>query len=401
MTQSLPAITELPRTRPAGCPFDPPEKLAELRTEQPLIRLHYPDGHVGWLATSHTLVRAVLADPRFSSRAELSHTPVPGPVAMVSYPPAPPGMFLDMDAPEHTRYRSLLTGKFTVRRMRRLTEHVEEITAAQLEFMAQQGPPVDLVQVYAQPIPALLICEMLGVPYEQREPFRHVMVTTNDPAATPEEMGHALAEVAGILQELVRAKHTKPTDDLLSDLTTTELTDEELINVATLLLGAGLETTASMLALGTYALLTHPEQLDAWRADPDLTERAVEELLRYLTITPTMARTALEDVELGGQLVRAGHSVTLSMDAANRDPEKFADPDALDLTRHSRGHLSFGHGIHQCLGQQLARVELHVAFPALFRRFPTLRLAVPPEEVKLVDSLISGVQRLPVTWDGA
>lgn len=200
--------------------------------------------------------------------------------------------------------------------------------------------------------------------------------------------------------KLVLAKRAKPTDDLLSGLTTSGLTDEELTNIGFTLLGAGHETTANMLSLGAFALLRHPDQLAVLRADPGGIDQAVEELLRYLSIIPCTVRVALEDVELGGQTIKAGQTVTLSVPAANRDPQRFADPDSLDLRRSASGHVAFGHGIHQCIGQQLARVEMRVGYAALFERFPTLRLAVAPEEVPLRDDmLIYGVHSLPVTWD--
>ncbi|CAM5596373.1 Cytochrome P450 OS=Streptomyces rimosus subsp. rimosus (strain ATCC / DSM 40260 / JCM 4667 /NRRL 2234) OX=1265868 GN=SRIM_024830 PE=3 SV=1 [Streptomyces rimosus subsp. rimosus] len=199
--------------------------------------------------------------------------------------------------------------------------------------------------------------------------------------------------------ELVAAKRAEPTDDLLSDLTTSDLTEEELIGVGGVLLAAGLDTTANMLGLGTFALLSNPDQLDALRADPGLAGQTVEELLRYLSVADPIPRAALEDVEIEGRLVRAGETVTVSVQAANRDPLKFPDPDRFDIHRKATGHVSFGHGPHQCLGQQLARVEMTVAFPALFARFPTLRLAVPPQEVPLRDRAnIYGVISLPVTW---
>ncbi|AIJ22000.1 cytochrome P450 [Amycolatopsis methanolica 239] len=198
----------------------------------------------------------------------------------------------------------------------------------------------------------------------------------------------------------MRAKRAEPTDDVLGNRTTSDLTDEELSGIGTFLLGAGLDTTANMIALGAFALLRDPDQLAALRDDPALADSAVEELLRYLTIADTGVRAALEDVELDGQVIQAGESVTITANAANRDPERFPDPDTLDLRRHAAGHLAFGHGIHQCLGQQLARVEMRVAIPALFARFPTLRLAVPADEVPLRhDMSIYGVHRLPVTWD--
>ena len=389
----------LPTTRPSGCPFDPPAELAGLREEQALRPMLFPDGHVGWLATDHAVSRAVLADLRFSSRPELMHSPVPRLVFDGPLPPVPPGMFVSVDPPEHTRYRSLLTGKFTVRRMRQLTARVEEITAEHLDAMERQGPQADLVAAFAQPIPALMICELLGAPYADRDFFLQHTATFNDHTVTADEQMASMAALGEFLHELVLAKRAAPTDDLLSDLTTSDLTDEELTNVAFLLLGAGLDTTANMIALGTFALLNNPDQLAALRGDPDMADRAVEELLRYLSIVHTMARTALEDVELDGQLIKAGQTVTLSIEAGNRDPDKFTDPDALDLSRHATGHLAFGHGVHQCLGQQLARVEMRVAFPALFARFPTLRLAVAPEDVPLrTDVDILGVHRLPVTW---
>ena len=389
----------LPMTRPPGCPFDPPAELAKLREQQPLSRMVYPDGHLGWLATGHSTVRAILADPRFSSRYELMHFPFPG-SQITEIPPAPIGDLTGVDPPEHTRYRQLLTGKFTVRRMRQLTARVEQFTAAHLDAMERQGPPADLVEAYAYPVPALMICELLGVPQPDRELFQHQATELTSVDATVEDQIAAMTALQEFVAGLVPAKRADPTDDLLSDLTTTGLTDDELAGIGSFLLAAGLDTTANMIGLGTFALLSRPEQAAALRDDPGLAGQTVEELLRYLSIAHSGIRSALEDVELDGQLIKAGESVTISVEAANRDPEKFADPDTLDLHRKATGHLAFGHGIHQCLGQQLARVEMQVALPALFTRFPALRLAVPPEEVPLRTNMnIAGVHRLPVTWD--
>ncbi|KIZ14596.1 cytochrome P450 [Streptomyces natalensis ATCC 27448] len=389
----------LPTTRPTGCPFDPPAELAQLREEQPLRRMQYPDGHLGWLATGHSVVRSILADSRFSSRYELMHLPLPG--GPGELPPAPPGDMSGLDAPEHTRYRRLLMGKFTVRRMRELTARVEEITAEHLDAMERRGGPVDLVTAFAQPVPALMICELLGVPAADRDIFQRHTAAVTDQSTTLEDQMAAYTAIQEIIHGLVLAKRARPTDDLLSDLAQDGgLTDEELAGVGAFLLGAGLDTTANMLALGTFALLSNPDQLAALRSDSGLADQTVEELMRYLTIADTGIRAALEDVELEGQLIKAGETVTVSIQAANRDPKRFPEPDALDVHRKATGHLSFGHGAHQCLGQQLARVEMRVAFPALLTRFPTLRLAVAPEDVPLrTRSNIYGVHRLPVTWD--
>nr|WP_246106844.1 cytochrome P450 [Pseudonocardia kunmingensis] len=391
----------MPAARQAGCPFDPPAELLDAREHGPLSRYPFPDGHQGWLVTGYDLVRAVLSDPRFSSRKEfMLHHP------LIDYtgaevPPAPPGEFLLMDEPQHSRYRKPLVGRFTVRRMRQLTERVEQITTEHLDAMEEAGPPADLVTAYATPIPAIMICELLGVPYADRDAFQEQVGSFMSGETSDEDLIAAYTAVQQYLAELVAAKRAHPTDDVLSDLTDSDLTDEELRGMSLILLAAGLDTTANMLALGTFALLRNPAQLAALRGDPALADGAVEELLRYLSVAKTFLRVALEDVELGGQTITAGTAVILSLNTANRDPERFSDPHVLDLARRDGGHLAFGHGIHQCLGQQLARVEMRVAFPALVNRFPTLRLAVPADEVALRPETadIVGVKSLPVTWD--
>ncbi|WP_405641259.1 cytochrome P450 [Streptomyces uncialis] len=395
-TDDLPT---LPTDRHTGCPFDPPEGLTAL-SDEPMRRMRYADGHVGRLVTGHAAARAILADPRFSSRYELLHLPEPMEGMPGQIPPAPIGDIIGLDAPEHTRYRRLLTGRFTVRRMRQLTERVERFTKECLDAMEEAGPTADLVEAFAQPVPALVICELLGVPYSDRERFQSQVATLFDQTADAGAKGDAHTALLQYLGELVLAKRAEPTDDLLSDLTTSDLTDEELAGIGGLLLAAGLDTTANMLALGTFALLSNPDQLDALRADPGLAAQTVEELLRYLSVADPLLRSALEDVEVDGTLIKAGETVTVSVQAVNRDPRRFPDPDRLDIRRKATGHLAFGHGVHQCLGQQLARVEMAVAFPALLARFPTLRLAVPPREVPLRErSNIYGVVSLPVTWD--
>ncbi|MER7048084.1 cytochrome P450 [Streptomyces jumonjinensis] len=400
MGESPHTVTTMPTVRQPGCPFDPPAELLDARRHGPISRYTFPGGRPGWLITGFDLVRSVLADSRFSSRKELLLHPT------IDYgdfeaPPAPPGEFLLMDEPRHGRYRKPLMGKFTVRRMRLLTERVEQITADHLDAMEKAGPPTDLVTAFAKPIPAIMICELLGVPYEDRGSFQEQVDSFMNGETSDEDLIAAYTATQEYLARLVAAKRANPADDVLSDLTDGDLTDEELKGMALILLAAGIDTTANMLSLGAFALLRNPEQLAALRADPALADRAVEELLRYLGVAKTFMRTALEDAEVGGRTIKAGSPVILSYNTANRDPERFADPHVLDLRRQDGGHLAFGHGIHQCLGQQLARVEMRVAFPALVDRFPALRLAVPPEEVALRPETadIYGVKSLPVTWD--
>ncbi|WP_424887048.1 cytochrome P450 [Streptomyces sp. XH2] len=400
MGESLHTVTTMPTARQPGCPFDPPAELIDARRHGPISSYTFPGGKPGWLITGYDLVRSVLADSRFSSRRELMLHPTID-YGDMEAPPAPPGEFLLMDEPQHSRYRKPLVGKFTARRMRLLTERVEQITTEHLDAMEKAGPPADLVTAFAKPIPAIMICELLGVPYEDRGSFQEQVESFMNGETNDEDLMAAYTATQDYLAELVAAKRAHPTDDVLSDLTDTDLTDEELKGISLILLAAGFDTTANTLALGTFALLQHPEQLAALRADPALTDQAVEELLRYLSVAKTFMRTALEDVELGGRIIKAGSPVILSYNTANRDPERFTDPHVLDLRRQDGGHLAFGHGIHQCLGQQLARVEMRVAFPALLNRFPTLRLAVPAEQIALRPETadIYGVKSLPVTWD--
>ncbi|MFB9682097.1 cytochrome P450 [Streptosporangium vulgare] len=394
-------VTTLPAAREPGCPFDPPRELIQAREHGPISRYPFPDGHQGWLVTGYDLVRSVLADSRFSSRKELMRHHPTIDMGDIEVPPAAPGEFLLMDEPQHGRYRKPLVGRFTVRRMRLLTERVEQITAEHLDAMEEAGPPTDLVTAFAKPIPSIVICELLGVPYRDRGSFQENIDKFLGGEVGDEELIAAYTATQHYLAELVAAKRANPTDDVLSDLLDSDLTDEELRGIALILLAAGFDTTANMLALGTFALLSNPAQLTALRADPTLTDKAVEELLRYLSVAKTFMRTTLEDVELGGHTIKAGTTVILSYNTANRDPDRFTDPHTLDLARQDGGHLAFGHGIHQCLGQQLARVEMRVALPALLNRLPTLRLAVPAEEVGLRPETadIYGVKSLPVTWD--
>ncbi|MFG3621471.1 cytochrome P450 [Nocardia sp. NPDC047654] len=403
MTRAVPIPNGLPMERDAS-PFDPPREITRLRETRPVCPLIFPDGHEGWLVTGYDAVRRLMADTRFSSRQDIGilHVPFPTPGMPAATEPSPqvPGLFVAMDPPDHTRLRRKLTGAFTVKRMKQLEERIIEITERQLDEMARLTPPVDLVEAFALPVPSLVICELLGVPYADRETFQVNSAKFLVKEQPLEEKMAAYGAMTTYLAGLVTRKRAEPGEDILSDLARhDDLTIEELTGVAFLLLLAGHETTANMLALGTFALLEHPEQLAQLRADPDLVPGAVEELLRYLSVADIFYRYATDDIELGGETIGKGSTVVVSLLAANHDPQRFDNPDTLDIHRTARGHLSFGHGIHQCLGQQLARIEMRAGFAGLLRRFPTLELAIPAGEVKLrTDMNIYGVHELPVTW---
>ncbi|MGX1761880.1 cytochrome P450 [Streptomyces lydicus] len=403
MSDTVSVPQGLPMERDAG-PFDPPRLITELREARPVSPLLFPDGHEGWLVTGYDAVRRLMADTRFSSRQDLGvlHVPYEAPDMPAATEPSPqvPGLFVAMDPPDHTRLRRKLTGAFTVKRMKQLEEQIIDIAERQLDALAHLTPPVDLVKEFALPVPSLVICQLLGVPYSDRETFQINSAKFLVKDQSLDEKMAAYHALTTYLAELVTGKRAAPGDDILSDLARDDdLTVEELTGIAFLLLLAGHETTANMLALGTFALLEHPEQLAELRADPDLLPGAVEELLRYLSIADIFYRYATEDIELGGETIGKGSTVVVSLLAANRDPRRFDHPDTLDIHRKARGHLSFGHGIHQCLGQQLARIEMRAGFEGLLRRFPTLELAIPADEVRLkTDMNIYGVHELPVTW---
>ncbi|MCQ4043399.1 cytochrome P450 [Streptantibioticus rubrisoli] len=400
MTDTHSAPATLPTRR--SDLLNPPEEYRRLREEEPVSRLSFPDGTVGWLVTRYEDVRAVLADPRFSTYLARHSSPVR------ATPPEergelPPGHFISMDAPDHTRYRRLLTGQFTVRRMRALIPRVEQIVNGRLDVMEQVGEPADLVEAFALPVAALVICELLGVSYDDREYLQEVSETLMSSDAPTSELYAAVAGLSTYLRDLVRAKHEQPGDDIISGLVTGDngLTDEEIAGMALPLLLAGYDAAANMLGLGVLALLLEPDQLAPLRGDDQVAQdNLVEELLRYLTTVHLgTIRGAKEDVRVGGELVREGEIVVASLAAANRDPQCCPDPDRLDVTRGRTSHLAFGHGPHQCLGQQLARVVLKVGYRELFRRFPGLRLAVPPEEIDTRDDKVMyGVYALPVAW---
>jgi cytochrome P450 len=313
------------------------------------------------------------------------------------------GNLLGMDPPEHQRLRRMLTPEFTIRRIKRLEPRITQIVDEHLDAMEAGGSPADLVEAFALPIPSLVICELLGVPYADREGFQRRANKQLDLALPIPERLDLARESRAYMLDLVRRARVAPGEDIIGMLVrehADELTDDELVGVASLLLLAGHETTSNMLGLGTLALLRHPEQLAAVRDEPDAIGPAVEELLRWLSIVHTsIPRITTADVEVAGVPIPAGQLVFASMPAGNRDPEFIDAPDELDIRRGAPGHLAFGHGVHHCLGAPLARMEMRIAWPALFRRFPDLALAEDFDHVAFREfHFIYGLRSLQVTW---
>jgi cytochrome P450 len=374
-----------------------------LQEHEPLSRVKLPYGDQGWLLTRHEDVRTALNDPRFSvAQAVVRDVPRMSPRRASS-------ILTDLDPPEHTRLRRLVAKAFTARRVELLRARAEQLAGELLDEMVQVGPPADLVRSFAVPLPGLMICELLGVPYADRDEFQEwVGAFLAVSALTVEQRGARLGKLAGYLAELAAQRREAPSDDLLGALVVAHeegdrLTEDELIQLTLLLLGAGYESTANQIANFTYALLTHPDQLALLRARPELLPNAVEELMRWVPLVATaapMPRYALQDVQLSGGTVPAGAPVLLARHAANRDPRAYEEPDRLDITREPKnGHLGFGHGVHHCLGVSLARMNLQVALAALLDRLPNLRLAVPEDQLEWKGGLaVRGPVALPITW---
>ncbi|WP_329520217.1 cytochrome P450 [Spirillospora sp. NBC_01491] len=394
MTTTLPpSMGDFGRTR-----FELDPAFGRLRRDGPVARVRLPDGGLGWLVTGWEEARRVLADPAFSRELAVGRST--GAQRRETF-------ITDIDPPEHTRVRRKAVRAFTHRRVQLLRPRVEEIVDELLTAMIEAGPPADLAAAFSLPLPVTVICELLGVPAEDRMRFQgwsDAFLSVS--AYTPEEVRTAHAALDAYLTALIEERRAAPADDLLSALVHVRdeeggLTEDELVNLGVGLLIAGYETTASQITNLTYTLLTREEHWRRLRADPGLVPTALEELLRFVPLGSDtgMPRIAARDVELGGMVIGAGDTVLVARPAANRDEKVFDDPETLVLDRTDNPHLAFGHGIHHCLGAHLARLELQTAIGAVLRRLPTLRLAVPPDELRWKTGLsVRGLNELPVTW---
>jgi cytochrome P450 len=396
---------ELPPLHMRRDAFDPTPELREIRETLGVRTAKNAFGMDVFLVTRHEDIKAVLSDHERFSNSRPPGFVMPGApdVSEEELASARAGNLLSLDPPEHQRIRRMLTAEFTIRRMRLLQERIVEIVDAQLDVMEKAGPPADLVESFALPIPSLVICELLGVPYEDREDFQRRSARQLDFAVPIPERLDLSRRSREYMGSLVQRSRRQPGNDILGMLVTehgSDLTDDELIGIASLLLLAGHETTSNMLGLGTLALLRHPDQMAAVRDDPDAIGPAVEELLRWLSIVHSaIPRITTTDVEIAGVEIPAGQLVFVSLPSGNRDPDFFDSPEALDIGRGAPGHLAFGHGVHHCLGAPLARMEMRIAFPALLRRFPKLALANDFDEVQFRSfHFIYGLKALEVSW---
>jgi cytochrome P450 len=392
-----------PMARAAGCPFSPPPEYQRLRDSEPISRVRLYDGREAWLFTRYEDIRAVLAHPSVSAETLDPQFPFLTPGDKVSKRAQ---SFQRWDEPRHATRRRMLMPHFTIKRVEAMRPRIRRMIDDIYDRMIALGPPLDLVEHLALALPSSVACDLLGVDYGRHEFFETRFAVRLDRRATAEQVRQANAEVRVFVDEVVRSKYGMNRPDLIGQFVTKhvetgEVTHEDAVTDAMLLLLAGHETTANMIALGTLALLQHPQQLDRVRTDRRMVPNAVEELLRYLTISQSMGvRVAREAFEISGQAIEAGDGLLVPVAAGNWDDSVFECPERLDVTRAARGHLTFGFGPHVCLGQPLARMELDEVFSTLFGRFPGLRTERPLDEIAFkFDAVFYGLYDLPVTWD--
>ena len=405
-TEAASAIPEYPMARQGGCPFAPPPEVLQLGTTKPVARVRIWDGSTPWLITGYEEARALFSDSRVSVDDRRAGFPHWNEGMLATVHKRPRSVFTS-DGEEHTRFRRMLSKPFTYKRVEDLRPAIQKITDEHIDAILAGPQPADIVTALALPVPSLVISELLGVPYEDAEFFQHHANVGLARYASAEDNAKGAMGLAKYLANLVRSKMENPAEDAVSDLAERvkagELDVREAAQLGTGLLIAGHETTANMIGLGVLALLENPEELAVIRdaTDPGVIANAVEELLRYLSIIQNgQRRVATEDIDIAGEVIRAGEGIIIDLAPANWDPKAFQEPERLFLHRTKAGqNVAFGYGRHQCVGQQLARAELQIVFTTLFRRIPTLRLAIPIEEVPLKhDRLAYGVYELPVTW---
>ncbi|MDH6131099.1 pentalenic acid synthase [Kitasatospora sp. MAA4] len=392
------ALPELPMTR--TCPYQPPAEYEDLRARGPVTRVRQFDGRPVWAVTGHAETRELMSNPAMSVNRFHPNFPMPIPALTQLQTPrsAAIGALIRTDPPEHTKQRRDILPSFTLKKIAGIKPEIEQTAASLLTDMIANGDSAELLDAYVKPLVATVLSQLLGIPYEDRNYFEDLTYRRFDPA----QVVDAMSDLTDYLAKLLVAKETEPGEGLLDDLVVQvkdgTLERDELVRYALVLVIAGQETTANTIALGVLTLLEHPEQLEELRAEPELWRNAVEELLRFLSLTGGLSRVATEDITIGDAQIRADDGIIFLNPAANRDEAQFERPNELDIHRNVRNHLSFGFGIHQCIGQNLARVELDVALRTLFEKVPDLRLAVPMQEIPVKQGLVFGLAELPVEW---
>ena len=384
-------------------PLHPPREYAHARTTRPVFPVTLWDGRRAWLVTRYDDLRAVVTDPRFSG--EFANPDFPAVTAARVVVDKQERAFVGMDNPRHDHYRRMFTREFGTKRILALRPKVTDIAHRLVDQLMKQPQPADLVAAIAVPFPSLVMCELVGSPYEDHRFIMECAAGRHGLLQTPAEAEQKARELAAYFLRLIHRKEAAPGDDLVSRVIEEHvrpghLSREDFAEIGAMILRAGHDTTTNMIGLGTLILLNHPEQAAAVRDDPDVVPGAVEELLRFVSpVQFSPRRVALEDVEIGGVTIRKGEGVFPLNPAANRDPAVFPDPDRFDVHRDASRHLAFGFGIHQCLGQILARLELQVVLPLLLQRMPGLRIAAREGEIRFKDDMqIYGVHNLPVAW---
>lgn len=396
-----PAAPPFPQAR--SCPHRAPAEYLRQSEGGPLSRVKLFDGREVWFVTGYALARQLLADPRLSSDRTRPGYPIVAPRFRASV--ARRLVLIGMDPPAHNEHRRLLNPYFSLRSVREMSPMVERAVAHYLDRLMSLPQPVDLVSAFAIPVPSMVMAEVLGLDPADLDFFQDASRRLLH-ATTEEDSQQAGGELSDYLDELITLRRGETGPGLLGLLAPEvehgSLSQVELMQIALVLLIAGHDTTASTIALSVITLLEHPDQLAAFRRDPELLPSAVEELVRVLAVTDLAgARVAVADIDVEGRTIRAGEGVLVSATVANRDPAVHGDAEELQLDRRSRNHISFGYGIHQCLGQNLARLELQVALSALFERLPGLRLAEPADGLPYREpgtGTVQGVNQLPVRW---
>jgi cytochrome P450 len=391
-----------PFDRDLRCPLDPPPVLKEIREQCPLAPVQMYDGSTATLLTKHADIRAALSADGVS--ADTNRPGFPHASETARSIRMGQRVFARMDAPTHTEHRRMVNRDFLMPHVRQLKPRLEEIVDQTLDRFEMLSRPADLVAEFANKVPSRVIVELLGLAVADSGFFQDRLEVWHSLLSTPTESAQAKVDLTEYLADVIAERRQDPGRDLISRLVVEQLlmgklTEDELLQILHVLLVGGYETTANMIALGTIVLLEHPDQLATLKEDPSLWPNAVEELLRYLSVAHQATyRLALDDVKVPSGYVHRGEAIIAPVMAANRDPAVFEKPDTLDIHRDSRAHLAFGFGVHQCLGQSLARVELQVVFPRLFERLPELGLAASPNDIRYKSSMVYGAESVSVTW---